>query len=73
MISAPMNDDRSCSLKKCKLGFSGPQPGKIRVKQYQTILAGYNLLTLFHSYFMPGEKVLKKVCSFEVRIICTTV
>ena len=29
--------------------------------------------SLFHSYLMLGEKVLKKVCSFEIRIICSTV
>ena len=29
--------------------------------------------SLFPSYFILSEKVLKKVCSFEVRIICLTV
>ena len=29
--------------------------------------------SLFHSYFILNEKVLKKVCSFKVRTICSTV
>ena len=29
--------------------------------------------SLFHSYFIPSKKVLKKVCSFPVRFICLTV
>ena len=29
--------------------------------------------SLFHSYLILSEKVLKKVCSFEIRIICSTV
>ena len=29
--------------------------------------------SLFHSYFIPSERVLNKVCSFEVRFIFSSV
>ena len=32
-----------------------------------------HLWSLFHSYLILSEKVLKKVCSFEIRVICSTV